>query len=200
MRDGNETWVENRSLAWLHPETREKGNWEDGRGPLLGYWAWGGGLYTPPQLEEMAVMAEAGAETCLGNLGAKHVSPEVKALAEKNGMITSLAFDAHVMYAAAFFGAPFQEKYDPSKPEATAAAFLEEINKMRVAPSAVTRPIEVPIFPEPSIGPISHGHVHDRFLAVLHRRTGRRCTGRAWSTRPRRFAPRHACREDRQPR
>jgi len=158
MRDGNETWTENRTLAWLHPETREKGNWEDGRGPLLGYWAWGGGHDTPKQLDEMSVMAEAGAETCLGDLGGSHVPAEVKALAEKNGMLTHLAFGAHVMYAASFFGEPLQSKYDPKNPEATAAAFLEEIRKMEVKPSAITRPIEVPIFPEPSIGAISHGN------------------------------------------
>jgi hypothetical protein len=158
MKDGDQTWTEHRSLAWLHPETREKGGWEDGRGPLLGYWAWGGAHYTPPQLDEMAVMAEAGAETCLGDLGGKHVPAEVKALAEKNGMITSLKFGSHVMYYAAFSGAPLQDKYDPKNPEATAAAFVEEIKKIEVAPSAITRPIEVPIFPEPSIGPISHGN------------------------------------------
>lgn len=171
MRDGKETWSDHRSLAWLHPETREKGNWEDGRGPILGYWAWGGAHSTPPQLPEMQVMAEAGAETCLGNLGAKHVSPEVKALAEKNGMLTHLAFDSHVMYAAAFSGAPLQEKYDPKNPEATAAAFLEVIKKMEAAPSPITRPVEVPIFPEPSIGPISHGNYPEYYGEPEYRLT-----------------------------
>ncbi|MBI4025969.1 MAG: hypothetical protein HY360_13365 [Verrucomicrobia bacterium] len=150
MKDGDQTWTEKRSLAQLAPETREKGGWEDGRGPLLGYWAWGGGHHTPSLLEELTLMAEAGAETCLGELSTR--PPEVQAMAEKNGMFTSLFFSSHSIYDTCWSFPPLSEKWDPSKPEASAAALMEVLRKQVAKPSAVTKPIEVIFFPEPGIG------------------------------------------------
>src|SRR5262249_25696190 len=35
-----ETRLWNRSLAYLHPDTRERGNWEEDKGPIFGFWDW----------------------------------------------------------------------------------------------------------------------------------------------------------------
>jgi hypothetical protein len=154
---GDQVWTEERSLAWLHPETREKGGWEIGRGPVLGYWGWGGGHETPSQMQEMSVMAEAGSEICLGTF--ETAKPEVKAFAEKNGMLTTELFDGACMYYTAFFGADLASKYDPTEPEATAAALVETLRKLETKPSAITKPETATFFPEPGVGPSTYGNL-----------------------------------------
>ena len=56
MKDGDATWTERRSLALLQPDTRERGDWQPGRGPSFGFWDWAGGHDTPQhavQLERL---------------------------------------------------------------------------------------------------------------------------------------------------
>src|SRR5262245_41636324 len=38
--------TQTRSLAFLHPDTRERGNWQEGKGPIFGMWDWNGGHLT----------------------------------------------------------------------------------------------------------------------------------------------------------
>ena len=161
LKDAEQTWTEKRTLAWLHPETREKGGYEEGRGPLLGFWGWGGGHDTPNSVNDFTLMAQAGAETCLGSLQA--ATPEVKAIAEKNGFITCFLFDAGAIYSTAFSFSPLKEKYDPNNPEASAAALMEALRKTETKPSAITKPAEIPFFPEPGIGMFTFGNIPEYF-------------------------------------
>ena len=41
-----ETRTQTRSVAYLHPDTRERGGWDEGKGPIFGMWDWNGGHVT----------------------------------------------------------------------------------------------------------------------------------------------------------
>src|SRR5262249_53735132 len=71
------TW--NRSLAYLHPDTRERGNWEEGKGPLFGFWDWNGGHVTPAGLPRLKVMAAAGLESSMSSFETATYSAEDRA-------------------------------------------------------------------------------------------------------------------------
>jgi len=130
---GAEEATYRRNFAFLHPDTRERGNWEDGRGPIFGGWFWGGGHETPPQGKELIAMAAAGAETSIANYS--QAKPEIRAIAEKYHFISEAAFAAHGMYVSGFCapigGAP---KFDPAKPEESGAAVVEVLSKVRTSP------------------------------------------------------------------
>ena len=66
VTDGLQTQVETRSLAYLHEDTRDRGDWDFGRGPLFGFWNWGGGHNTPPADRQLLAMAKAGIEATAG--------------------------------------------------------------------------------------------------------------------------------------
>lgn len=166
MKDGDQTWVEKRSLAHLAPDTRERGNWDEGRGALFGIFDWGGGHTTPKRMDALQVMGEAGAETTLGSFEGS--PPEQRALAEKFGMISVFLFDAATIYYNAFVFSPMKEKYDPAKPAESGAALVEFLKTIETKPSAITRPIEVPFFPEPGLGPISWGNQPDYYGEPEH--------------------------------
>jgi len=161
MKDGTQVWTENRSLAFLHLETREKGGYEDGRGPLLGFWGWGGGHDTPSSVNDFTLMAQAGAETCLGSLD--KATPDVKAIAEKKRIHHLFLVRWRCDLQHRLLLPPLSEKYDPKNPDASAAALLEVLRKSESKPSALCKPSEVPFFPEPGIGAISFGNYPDYY-------------------------------------
>lgn len=156
VKAGNESATYKRSFAHLHPDTRDKEPWEEGRGAIWGFWPWGGGHVTPPATTEIPVMAAAGAETSTANYSLS--PPEVKALAEKHRFISESAFSGGVMYFNGFYqwysGAP---KWDPAKPEETAKGLIDALKKQKAEPSAISRPTYVPFFAEPQIGNITTG-------------------------------------------
>ncbi len=153
---GGESASYKRNLAYLHEDTREKEVWQHGRGPIFGFWPWGGGHVTPTAEKELPVMAAAGAETSTANYSA--ATPEVRALAEKYRFIGESAFAGGVMYYNGFYswyqGAP---KFDPANPEASGKALVEALRKTKCEPSAVSRPTHVPFFAEPHFGSITTG-------------------------------------------
>ncbi|MBI4028136.1 MAG: hypothetical protein HY360_24340 [Verrucomicrobia bacterium] len=170
MKDGDQTWVEKRALAQLQPDTRAHGDWDEGRGPLFGIFDWGGGHTTPKRIDSLQLLGEAGAETTLGSF--EGAPPAERALAEKFGMFTLYFFDAATIYYNAFVSPPeLKAKYDPSKPEESGAALVEFLKPLQTKPSSVTRPIEVPFFPEPCIGPISYGNLPDYYGEPEHQLT-----------------------------
>lgn len=155
--DGQQSWTWRKSLAYLHPETRSKGNWDHGKGPSLGYWGWGGGHDTPLQLQEMEVMAAAGAETSLHPFEAKEVPQAVKDFARRNGMRTYDMFGAGAAYATTFTDPPMKEKFEAGDYDAAGATLVEELRKLLPKNSDVHRGEFVTFFPEPGLGPISYG-------------------------------------------
>jgi hypothetical protein len=133
-------WVERRSLARLQTDTRERGNWEEGRGPILGFWRWGGGHETPNQVEELQVMGEAGAEVLPHPL-ATNAPPEVVAVAQQYRMVCYHTFEGGAIYALA-----------GAKPEEGEAKLLETLRKMEAQPGPINKCRVMTFFPEPGIG------------------------------------------------
>jgi len=153
---GKEQATYRRKLAYLHPDTRERGNWEHGRGSIFGYWGWGGGHDTPKADKELTVMGAAGAETSTANYSKS--APEIRALAEKLKFISEAAFEGGSMYVSGFhhpiWNAP---KFDPAKPQESAQAMVEVLKKIKCEPSPISRPVYLPFFAEPYMGPITVG-------------------------------------------
>ena len=142
MRNGDQSWTERRSLARLHPDTRERGNWDDGRGALLGMFDWGGGFNTPKRAQSLPLMAEAGVETTI--LGPSDWPADERAIAEKAGM---LFFE---------FGSISQREEwgDSAKKK---SELLERMKTWR-KPSAIVRPVEVVLFLETFLGNVTWGN------------------------------------------
>ena len=158
MKDGAQTWVEKRSLAYLQVDTRERGNWDDGRGPILGFWAWGGGHETPTRLQELEVMAEAGAEALLSNIDA-NTPADVVAFARQHHFLGFFRFGPGNMWTMSFDTSPLREKWNPEKPDEITALLLEELRKVEVKPDALNRSDLAPFFAEPGLWPSTYGNL-----------------------------------------
>ncbi len=145
-----------RNFAHLHPDTREQALWEQGRGPIFGFWGWGGGHDTPTTDREIPVMAAAGAETSTRNYG--KADPEILALAQKHRFISEAAFSGGAMYITGFVSASKDApKWNPEKTEESGQAVVEFLKKDEVPLGPVSRPTYVPFFAEPQIGNITTG-------------------------------------------
>jgi hypothetical protein len=150
LKDGAQTWTEKRSLGWLAPDTRERGNWEDGRGPMLGAWFWGGAHETPTVLQHMQVMREAGLEHALHGYN-KDVAPEVMAYAQANQFVGFCVFGGNSLHKFAFhYG--MKDKWDRANPDASMAVLFDEIRKIEYPPGPLNRRDVIPVFGEPSFG------------------------------------------------
>ena len=57
---GGETQTRKRSIALLHPDTRERGSWEEGKGPIFGMWDWNGGHLTISGMDRLRVRGRPG--------------------------------------------------------------------------------------------------------------------------------------------
>jgi len=154
---GGETATYRRNFAYLHEETREQEAWESGRGPIFGFWEWGGGHETPTTMQVLPVMAAAGAETSTGNYSLS--PPELKALAEKHRIISESAFCSTIAYITGFTGPgiPGAPVFDPADPEASAQTMIEAMREYQSEVSAISRPTYIPFFTEPNLWPITTG-------------------------------------------
>jgi hypothetical protein len=74
MTDGERSWSERRNFVRLAKDTRAP-FWEEGKGPMFGYWSYHGGHHTPPALDTMKLMHAAGARGTSMHAG-KEGSPE----------------------------------------------------------------------------------------------------------------------------
>jgi len=148
-----QTWVAGRtSLAHLHEDTRERGNWAPGRGPLFGYWRWGGSHNTPNALQELQVMAAAGAGSRNRNLS--RGTDEEKAFAEKMGMVTPFLSWPSGQHATR----KFKKGWEPDKPEEMKKSFIEHVERYAAPDSAINKQELEFVFGEPNIGYYTYGN------------------------------------------
>ncbi len=162
---GGESAKYQRNFAWLHEDTRERKNWESGRGSVFGFWDWGGGHDTPTADKELPFMAAAGAETSTMNYSQSSPTherppvPAIKALAEKHHFFSEAAFVNTIAYITGFGGPEIQEApvFDRTKPEESGKQMIEAMRKWKYKPDAVSRPTYVPFFTEPNLYPITTG-------------------------------------------
>jgi hypothetical protein len=145
IEDGQGDQTRSNSLAYLHPDTRERGNWAEGRGPIFGFWDWAGQHVTPKGIPRLEVMYRAGVESSMSSL-LDYPEDEKKYL-EAHHFVTH--FLASQVKPALWLGA----QWDPSKPKEMGAAIVAKIKEI---PSPLNKPDLVVFFAEPGLGPVSH--------------------------------------------
>src|SRR5262249_42047311 len=119
----------NRSLAYLHPDTRERGNWEEGKGPIFGMWDWNGGHVTPSGLPRLKVMAAAGMESSMNTFTGTHVPTEEKAFLESIGAKSFFLAYQLSMTKDTLGG----KDWDPKKPAKMQKALIDWLKKQPMA-------------------------------------------------------------------
>lgn len=150
VRTGAVRWTERLTLARLHPDTRERGDWVPGRGSLFGYWRWGGAHNNAPAGIETAIMGEAGAETHTSG-GGLIETPEDIAAHETYRIARLSAFGASLKSTKEF------HKNMQVMPEQEALKILLEALRQgeRERGPFVRQPLSVSFFSEPTLeGPI----------------------------------------------
>ncbi|MBI4028536.1 MAG: hypothetical protein HY360_26350 [Verrucomicrobia bacterium] len=146
------TRTETRSLAYLHPDTRERGGWEEGKGILWGFWDWYGGHVTPGGIPRLQVMVAAGAESSLRPMVTGENTPEELTFAEAHGMLTHF-----LGYQLKLTKAVLEVEPDLTKPAEMETALIAALNKSPMAkPTAVNKPELAVMFTEPHLGPVSY--------------------------------------------
>jgi hypothetical protein len=160
LTDGAATWHERRGMAWLHPDTRERGDWQEGRGSIFGFWNWRGGHRTPSGAQQVDLMGLAGAESSSGSFEQKPVVTEAeKEAARKWKMVTFKAFGAGDHYITAAFA----EKLAKEGLEAARTNFLKDLAESKTAATDINRPEICSFFPEPHLGPNTYGTPPDYY-------------------------------------
>jgi hypothetical protein len=145
--------TQTRSLAYLHPDTRERGGWEEGKGPLWGFWDWNGGHETPSGLSRLDVAIAAGIESSMRPLVAGQDTAKELSHAEKHGMLTHFLAYQLTPASKEFLGVDF----DATKPDAMKAAIVEALRKSPMAtPTRVNKPDLAVFWAEPLLGPVSY--------------------------------------------
>jgi hypothetical protein len=148
--DGTGPRTINRSLAFLHPDTRERGNWEEGKGPIFGFWNWNGGHITPSGIPYFDVMYKAGAESAM--------SPFVSYPEEEKKWLQEHHFVTHFLaYQLSMIKEHIGVEWDPTKPEEMKAAIIQSLKKSPLLqPSPLNKPELAVFFAEPLLGPVSY--------------------------------------------
>lgn len=153
---GGDNFTYERNFAYLHPDTRERGDWAEGKGPIFGSWNWAGGHNIPGQpknepdlITELKIMAQAGYEETLVSFNKDLKNPEALALASKLKFATR-AFDTGVMYYNFFAG---KTKFDMTNPEATEKGLIAELKELKYDnPTLYQEPAYMTFFPEVQVG------------------------------------------------
>jgi hypothetical protein len=142
--DNGKVWKEKLSLAYLHPDTRERGDWKPGRGPIFGYWPMVNVHGFPPADQQTRTAWMAGAETVDGAfLGPDATAEKLK--------IKSFFLAADDIWIT-------KDLLNHMSTTEEAEAFLKKSLEGKIAvPSAISDPRFFCFFAEPSLGPITTG-------------------------------------------
>ncbi len=154
MKDGDATWTERRSLAWLQKDTRERGDWEPGRGATFGFWNWAGGHNTPSQAVQLELMSRLGAEWVNGHFS--KTDEEGLAAAEKF-RVASLVQGG----PSHFYTAEIRKMLDD--PAKAREFLMANFQKHDTKPSAIEKPNNLSFLAEPQLGQVTTGIPPDYF-------------------------------------
>jgi len=139
LKGGAEAWTETRNFCRLAKDTRTP-IWEDGQGPLFGFWSYLGGHYTPDGVLQANVMLKAGARgTTMGSLDPK--TPLGQFMIEHKWQTGPNAWPLSPQWDWA--GA---DQLDPAKVEAYKQYTVDAFRKVQG-----DNPPFVTFFPEPAI-------------------------------------------------
>lgn len=144
--------TQTRSLAYLRPDTRERGNWEEGKGILFGFWDWRGAHLTPTGIARLQLAATLGIESSHKPLTAPYYTTEELEFAERHQMITHFrAYQLHMIKEH------IGVEYDPTRPEEMQHAIVEAIEKGPFGKPTPTNKPELAVFwAEPLLGSVSY--------------------------------------------
>jgi hypothetical protein len=156
----NGKWAsETKRFAWLHPDTRERGGWEEGKGPIFGFWDWNGGHDTPSGMDRLSTMTAAGAESMMHSLetGADtktpFLAPEEREFCEKHGYQTFFLAYQLSMGKHSLGG----KDWDPKKPAEMEKALIDWLkSRPESKATKLNKPEQAIFFAEPIVGPISY--------------------------------------------
>lgn len=151
VRAAGDEQTHTRSVAFLHPETRERGNWEEGKGPIFGMWDWNGGHMTVSGLDRLKILAAAGMESSMGIFA--QLPPEDQKYLESIGAKSFFRAYQLSMNKTTLGGID----WDPTKPAEMQAALIKWLKSQPyTTPSAINDPDLAVFFAEPLLGPISY--------------------------------------------
>ncbi|MCX7705102.1 MAG: hypothetical protein N2115_02435, partial [bacterium] len=152
INDSGEKRILTGSLAYLHPDTRERGNWSEGKGQIFGFWDWNGGHVTPSGVPRLEVMVRAGVESAMRPFYEDLCTEaELEFLRKHKIKSYFLAYQLHM--TKEFLGMD----WDPSKSEEMKKAIVQAIEKSPLSkPTSVNIPELAVFFAEPLLGPVSY--------------------------------------------
>lgn len=151
IRSAGEERLQTRSLAFLHPDTRERGNWAEGKGPIFGMWDWNGGHVTLGGVDRLRVLAAAGMESSMGSFA--YLPPEDQKYLESIGAKSFFVAYQLSMNKDTLGG----KEWDPKKPAEMQEALIKWLKSQPYTkPSKINEPELAVFFAEPLLGPISY--------------------------------------------
>lgn len=151
IESAGEVRTQTRSVSYLHAETRERGGWAEGKGPIFGMWDWNGGHITMTGLDRLKVLAQCGVESSMSPF--THLPDEDKKYLESIGAKSFFLGYQISMGPHSLGGA----QWDPTKPAEMQAAYIKWLKEQpNTKPSAINQPELSLFFAEPIIGPISY--------------------------------------------
>jgi hypothetical protein len=151
IQSAGEERTQTRSLAFLHPDTRERGNWAEGKGPIFGMWDWNGGHVTISGLDRLKVLAQVGMESSMGSFA--HLPPEDQKFLESIGAKSFFLAYQLAMTKDTLGG----KEWDPAKPAEMQEALIKWLKTQPyIKPSKINEPELAVFFAEPLLGPISY--------------------------------------------
>jgi hypothetical protein len=166
VRDDSGSRTHRRALAYLHPDTRERGNWDEGKGPIFGFWDWNGGHLTPSGLPRLRAVTAAGVESSMGSF-ASLPKEEQDFLASVGAQTFFVAYQL-AMTKDTLGGLT----WDPRKPAPMQAALIKWLKSQPMAkPSKVNRPELAVFFAEPLLGPVSYMSQPEHYGEPPHKMT-----------------------------
>jgi hypothetical protein len=143
--------TQTRSLAFLHPDTRERGNWAEGKGPIFGMWDWNGGHQTISGLDRLKVLAQVGMESSMGSFA--HLPAEDQKYLESIGAKSFFLAYQLAMSKDTLGG----KEWDPKKPAEMQQALIKWLKTQPYTkPSKINDPELAVFFAEPLLGPVSY--------------------------------------------
>ena len=151
IHSAGEIRTQKRSLAYLHLDTRERGDWEEGKGPIFGMWDWNGSHLTLKGMDRLRVMAAVGTESSMGSF-VDLPKEEQDYLASIGARSFFLAYQL-TMNKDTLGG----KEWDPTKPAAMQEALVKWLKSQKMAvPSKINKPELAVFFAEPLLGPVSY--------------------------------------------
>jgi hypothetical protein len=151
IRSAGEVRTQTRSLAFLHPDTRERGHWKEGKGPIFGMWDWNGGHQTISGLDRLRVLAAVGMESSMGSFA--HLPAEEQKYLESIGAKSFFLAYQLAMTKDTLGG----KDWDPKKPAEMQQALIKWLKSQPYTkPSKINEPELAVFFAEPLLGPVSY--------------------------------------------